>query len=184
MTQKLHANIETTLADLDNILNGDRPTTHGDIADFAATFTELHTAYLTGMMRAQRAPNQLDSYAIQIIQKLARIANSAPEHAEPHFIDIAGYAVAGTAHTRTATAARADAQAAAPAGPSGAPSRPLGTADMKLPPLMLKMGALVPDDTLEGTPVYAERKTSGGIEYLGAWEGPDLGLQGGPAPKG
>lgn len=94
-------NLKAASEHVTNMVTEDRPGTHGDFPNFAETFRHLHEAYIAGCVRAGRAPNVLDSYSIQIIQKLARIANGPPEKAAAHFEDIAGYGLGATAHVMT-----------------------------------------------------------------------------------
>ena len=87
-----------------NVLNalgqtvmGDRPSTHGEFGAFAETFNEIHRAYIAGVLRAGRELRPDDAFAMQIIQKLARLANGTVPNAE-HFHDIGGYGVGGAAY--------------------------------------------------------------------------------------
>lgn len=87
-----------------NVLNalgqtvmGDRPSTHGEFGAFAETFNEIHRAYIAGVLRAGRELRPDDAFAMQIVQKLARLANGTVPNAE-HFHDIGGYGVGGAAY--------------------------------------------------------------------------------------
>lgn len=160
-------NIKAVLGKLADILTQDRPQTHGSFAGFAETFAELHTAYMAGIARSGRAPTPLDSYAVQVIQKLARIANGDPEKSQDHFVDIAGYGIGGAAHVMTALDNKRNADCEREEAAFAA-----GKTHPSTPDYVVDEGSTIPGDLTPGTQVYMHSRQRIGdmrrrIGYIG-----------------
>lgn len=85
------------LNNIGNTILGNNFDTHGEFGAFAETYNELHRAYLAGVLRTGRELSPVDSFAMQILGKLSRLANSTVADPNP-FSDIAGFGAQAAAY--------------------------------------------------------------------------------------